>query len=255
MFGLYKNNFTELFQDKKDRLEIPLVNDNIDHTNSDSYKIINSYLTENGYQIDDYVGGYAIKKGDKNKFKIGKIIKHNKYLVTNFRDCVYRQKIKLVISRHPYDIACASWGQEWDSCLNIEDGINRNSIHDMIIANSCMIAYTVSATSNTPLGRCFIIPYYNYDSGDFWLHPASLPYGLFPEECRNFLKNWLNENYNEKFLAPKMKSKDMVVEFKFPNDLVYDNDDDQVVKYFNYNHMDKLTIRKHINEKFKYTLH
>jgi hypothetical protein len=244
--GLYKNNFAELFTNDKHRIEIPL--NNIDYTISNSYMIVNNYLTENGYEIIDYIGGYAAKKGDKNKFKIGKIIKHNKYLVTNFRDCIYRQKIKLVISRHPYDIACASWGQYWDSCLNIEDGFNKEAIYDMIIANSCMIAYTVSATNNTSLGRCFIIPYYNYESGTFWLYPASVPYGLFPKECQEFLESWLNENYNEKFIAPKLKSNGLVVNFNFPNNLVYDNDDCPSIKYYNYKCIDKTSIKKHLDD-------
>mgnify|MGYP001588773498 FL=1 len=230
--GLYKHNFTELFPDSKDRIEIQL--DNVDYTVSDSYKLVNNYLNENGYNVDDYIGGYATKIGVKNKYKIGKIIKHNKYLTSNFRDCVYRQNIKLIISRHPYDIACASWDQDWTSCLNIEDGHNKECLHDMIIANSCMIAYTVSETNNTPLGRCFIIPYYNYDTGDLWLHPASTPYGLFPKECRSSLQDWLNINYNERYVVPKLGKSNVI--FKFPNDLVYDNEDDGYIEYLTSNY-------------------
>lgn len=244
--GLYKNNFSELFPNGKDRLEIPITN--IDYKNSQSFKIVDNYLKQNGYQITDYVGGYAIKKDDKNTYKIGKIIKNNTYVSNHFRDCVYRQRFKLVISRHPYDIACASWGQEWESCLDFERGFNDNCIHDMVIANSCMIAYLVSATKNTVLGRCFVIPYYNYESGDYWLYTSNTPYGLFPKETLIFLRKWLDKNYNEKYLAPRLNTTNIIVKFEFPHELVYDNDDIKTVKYFNGKYMNRYTIRKHLNE-------
>jgi hypothetical protein len=81
--GLYKNIFTELFPNNKNRVELNLTN--IDFTDSNSFKLVNNYLNDNGYKIHDYVGGYATKDGGKNIFKIGKLIKHNKYLLTNFR--------------------------------------------------------------------------------------------------------------------------------------------------------------------------
>lgn len=244
--GLYKNNFPELFPNKKDRLEIPITD--IDYKNSQSFKLVDNYLKSNGYQINDYINGYAIKKGDKNIYKIGKLVKNNTYIANHFRDCIYRQKFKIVVSRHPYDIACASWNQDWDSCLNFEDGFNVESIHDMVIANSCMIAYLVSATKNTVLGRCFIIPYYNYDSGDYWLYTSNTAYGLFTKDMLHFLRKWLDENYNKKYIAPKLNTLDVIVKFKFPNDLVYDNDDIKTIKYFNAKYMNKYAIRKHLNE-------
>jgi len=244
--GLYKNNFPELFKNGKDRFEIAI--NNIDYSDSNSYKLVYNYLKENKYEITDYIKGYATKKDDKNIYKIGKIVKNNKYISDHFRDCVYRQNFKIVISRHPYDIACASWNQDWDSCLDFEDGFNVECINDMVIANSCIIAYMVSATKNTVLGRCFIIPYYNYQTGDYWLYTSDTPYGLFPYETLDFLREWLNKNYNEKYLAPKIQSKDIIVKFKFPNDLVYDNDDTGEIQYFNVKHMNKYNVRKCIND-------
>ena len=245
--GLYKNNFPELFSGGKHRLEIPI--DNIDYTGSKSYKLIKNYLSENKYKIKDYVGGYAVKEGDKNTYKIGKIISKNKYLSNHFRDCVYRQKFKFVISRHPYDLACSSWNQDWESCLDWKTGFNNSCIHDMVIANSCMVAYLVSQSSNTVLGRCFVIPYYNYDTGDFWLATSSSPYGLFPKDCLKFLGDWLNKNYNEKYRLPK-DGLDVIMRYEFPNDLVYDNCDSRYVRALNIKLMDnKFAVRKMINEK------
>lgn len=245
--GLYKNNFQELFPTGKHRIEIPI--ENVDYTVSKAYKLIKSYLAANNYKISDYVGGYATKENDKNIYKIGKIISKNKYLSDHFRDCVYRQKFKFVVSRHPFDIACSTWNQDWESCLDWKDGINGECLQDMVIANSCMVAYLVSRSSNTVLGRCFVIPYYNYDMGDFWLTTSSTPYGLFPKECLKFLGDWLNKNYNEKYRFPK-DNLNVLISYKFPNNLVYDNDDKKYVRALNTKLMDnKFAIRKMINQK------
>ena len=117
--GLFKNNFPELFPDGKHRFEIPITD--VDYSHSEKYKLVKNYLEDENYTITDYVAGYAKRSGDKNIYKIGKLIKRNRYLSDKFRDCVYRQKFKFVISRHPYDIACASWNQDWESCLCFED--------------------------------------------------------------------------------------------------------------------------------------
>lgn len=248
--GLYKNICNELFINKKDRFTINIDNSQYSDLvkDTDEYKLIDNYLSENKYKIVDFIQGIAEKENDKNKYKIGRLIKHNKYLSDKFRDCVYRHNLKFVISRHPYDIACASYNQDWDSCLNIKDGFNNSIMNDMIVANSVMIAYLVSGTKNTVLGRCFIIPYYNFSSGDYWLYTANTGYGLFPDKYIEFLRDWLDKNYNNKYLLPNFISKDIVVKFTFPEELVYNNDDKSSIKIYNVKGMDKYTIRKYINE-------
>lgn len=244
--GLYLNNFSELFPNGKHRFEIPI--SNIDYKNSKSFKIIENYLKQEGYEITDYIKGHAFKKNDKNIYKIGKIIKNNTYISKKFRDCVFRQKHKLIISRHPYDIACASWEQDWESCLNFENGMHRKYLNEMIMSCSCLITYLVSATKNTNLGRIFIFPYYDYKSGDYWLFTSDTGYGLFPKECKIFLREWLNKNYNEKYVLPRLLSDDILVNFRIPENLVYDNYDKRKLTVFNENKMCKYKIRKLVNE-------
>jgi len=244
--GLYKNNFPEIFR-KKDRITIPL-DFGLDCTSCSSYNTVEELLHERGYEIHNYVEGYATKSGDKNIYKIGKIIKDNNYVLTKFKDSIYRQKLKLVLSRHPYDIACASWGQDWDSCLNIENGVCRDEVFSMLIANSLLIAYLVSANGNKVLGRIFIIPYYNFDSGDYWLYPAGTAYGIFSEEIRQYLKRWLDNNFNEKYVVPNLLTNELRVDFHFPEYLVYNNEDRKKITYYNMNNINNIAIRKHLNE-------
>jgi hypothetical protein len=244
--GLYKNNFNELFG-RKHRIEIPI--NHVDFSQSSNYKVVKSYLEDNGYTITDYVGGYAQKQGDKNTYKIGKLIKNNTYVSDKYRDCVYRQHLKFVISRHPYDLACASWNQDWESCLCFEGGFNEDCLKDSIIANNLLIAYLVGSNNNTVMGRCFIIPYYDYNTGDLWLHPAKYSYGIFGNDNIKFLEQWVNKNYNEKFVIPKMSLDTYKYSFRFPNDLVYDNDDRKQISIYNKKIMEsRKTIRKYINK-------
>jgi len=247
--GLYKHNFDDLFQGKN-RIHIPV--NYTDYEGSSSYKIVNNYLKDNGYIIVDYIGGYAVKEDDsnqKNKFKIGKLLKSNNYVLNNFRDCPHRQKLKLVISRHPYDIACASYNQEWESCLHFNGGINHHCLKASMYSNMLLIAYLVTASTNTVMGRMFVIPYWEKDQCEVWLHTADIGYGIFPQKHRDFLRDWLNKEYNYKHIYPKLDDSIFSWNFSFPEDVVYDNGDDKKIRIYNIKYMNnKYKIRKLINE-------
>jgi hypothetical protein len=244
--GLYKSNFNELFG-RKHRIEIPI--NHVDFNQSSNYKVVKAYLEEAGYKITDYVGGYAQKNWDKNTYKIGRLVKDNIYVRDKYRDCVYRQNLKMVISRHPYDLACASWNQDWRSCLCFEGGFNEDCLKNSIIANNLLIAYLVGCNRGNVMGRCFVIPYYDYDTGDLWLHPAKYSYGIFSKENIKFLEQWVDKNYNEKYVIPKLGKTKYKYSFHFPNELVYDNDDKKNIIIYNEKIMEnRKTIRESINK-------
>jgi hypothetical protein len=223
--GIWKHNFNELFGDRK-RIEVPLET-GVGAEDSNAYKLVSNYLRTHGnYKMTDYVGGYCQRSDDKNVYKIGKIIAENEYISEHFRECPFRQKVKLVISRHPYDIACASWGQDWDSCLNFEDGMSGEELENSISSNMLLIAYTVPISkkgNKKPLGRVLVVPYINRKTGLFHLYPAVTTYGIFHDKYREDLIKWLDDNYNNR-MTHKF-GEDLSYKFEFPSHAVYDNDD------------------------------
>jgi len=227
--GLWKYNFNEIFDDKK-RIDIG-ANLKLDYSITDTYKIVETELNSKGYVITDWIGGYCSKEGDKNTYKIGKIVGDNDYVLNKFRDCAYRQNVKIVLSRHPYDIACASYGQDWSSCLNIEDGACREELEDGLITNMVLIAYLVPDSkkgNSKPLGRVLILPYVNRKLGLHHLTVASTAYGIFQQEHKDYIQKWLNEKYNTPYITPKLTD-DLNYVFDFPHGFIYDNGDEDCI--------------------------
>lgn len=247
--GMYKMAYPEIFGNK-DRINVPV---NIDDfiESSISYTLVKAYLNKLGYNITDYVAGYATKTGDKNQYKIGKIIKKNSQLSNIFRDCSYRQNVKLVISRHPYDIACASYNQGWTSCLHPFTGGDYEWTYTNLKTNMLLIAYLVPDNNNKgfqqPLGRIIINPYFHDRSGLIWLQPAGVSYGIFSDKYHEYIKEWLNDNYNNKHTLPKMYGEEKF-EFKFPVGLIYNNDELEEITIMNLNIMnDRKVVRELLN--------
>tara|TARA_R110000765_G_scaffold7963_4_gene26096 strand:+ start:100804 stop:102051 length:1248 start_codon:yes stop_codon:yes gene_type:complete len=247
--GMYKMAYPEIFGNK-DRIDVPVDMDDFIES-STSYTLVKAYLDKLGYNITDYVAGYATKTGDKNQYKIGKVIKENSQLSNIFRDCSYRQNVKLVISRHPYDIACASYDQGWYSCLHPFNGDCADWTYTALKTNMLLIAYLVPDNNKKgfqkPLGRILINPYFHDRSGLIWLQPASVSYGIFSDKYRETIKKWLNDNFNNKYVLPKMYG-ETSFEFLFAEGLVYDNDDPQNAIIMNLNIInDRKVVRELLN--------
>jgi hypothetical protein len=94
---------------------------------------IEKLLSENGYEILDYISGSAKFKDAKNPSKIGKVLNSllNKIedkervssLIKKFIEDPIRKSGKeemlVCISRHPYDIAGADTDRDWSNCMTI----------------------------------------------------------------------------------------------------------------------------------------
>jgi len=94
---------------------------------------IENLLSENGYEIIDYIGGSAKFKDAKNPSKIGKVLNSflNKVedkervssLIKKFIEDPIRKSGKeemlVCISRHPYDIAGSDTDRDWSNCMTI----------------------------------------------------------------------------------------------------------------------------------------
>ena len=126
---------------------------------------VNDSVRSSGYEIDDYMAGIAIDSNNpKKKVKIGKLLdSETKKIYDNDpqRSSVKNQKIWVVISRHPYDIAGMSFDRGWTSCMDLDDGENRIFV-DQDIKLGTIVAYLIKDLDkniNNPIARISIKPY------------------------------------------------------------------------------------------------
>jgi hypothetical protein len=163
-------------------------------SNSSTARTIKRTLADNGYEITDYIHGYAKVKGDtKNqKLRIGKILSGlgEHIILEQFKKDDIRNitNLAVVISRHPYDIVGMSTGRGWNSCMS-EDSSNFAYVKTDIHMGT-LIAYLVKKSDKNikdPLGRLLFKKYEN-DAGFSYYSPASRVYGIdnayFKSTCK-----------------------------------------------------------------------
>lgn len=172
-------------------------------------------VTKTGYKIDSYRSGIA--SNGKRLAKIGKIIQ--RAVSSNPSDEKASRALKMynerlggdtakdnsksliVISRHPYDIAGQSTDRGWNSCKNLESGVNRHYI-PVEIESGCLVAYQIKASDKNienPQGRILIIPYVNIDDEkDTFLYAVERTYGSTSREFVSTVQDWLDSKQGEK---------------------------------------------------------
>jgi len=178
---------------KKDRLVYDLDIDNSKIIKSNKvFLSARDVLVKAGYSLEtaeDYIKGVAYAKDDKDKkqpTRIGKILQKNidnsdkysvdiKKLADSFRDDPVRtaknkNSFKVVISRHPYDIAGMSTDRSWRSCMDLgfdpieyytdnefpEDGGSNSEYVSEDIKAGTIVAYLISSDDVHANGRVAI---------------------------------------------------------------------------------------------------
>ena len=211
----YKNIKPEFFDVKENGklnhrryFPIELGPDELDSviSNSSTASCIKITLEANGYEITDYIHGYAKVKGDtKNqKLRIGKILSGlgETSILESFKTDDIRNitNLAVVVSRHPYDIVGMSTGRRWSSCMS-EDSSNFTFVKTDIHMGT-LIAYLVKKSDKNikdPLGRLLFKKYEN-DAGFSYYSPASRVYGIdnfyFKRTCKKIAEE-LNRNAPE----------------------------------------------------------
>lgn len=176
-----------------------------------------------------YIEGLAYKKDDKDRtraIRIGKLLnkianrdESVKDLFKAFNEDPLRsasknKKLKVVISRHPYDIAGMSTDRAWTSCMNLGykginydtkgDGINKRFVQQDIDAGT-LIAYLVSDSDRhpngklaikTPLARILLKPYINEKNKNDYAYSVETLYGANNPVFYDFVKKWVNKTIN-----------------------------------------------------------
>lgn len=233
--GAYKIDKINKIFGKKDRLvyDIDLnVSDLLSMNNPIIYKITN-FITNKfpDYEIksiNDYINGYAYKKTDEDKkqpLRIGKMLtkfsdeKDVDALLKSFKNDPLRStkkynKYKVVISRHPYDIAGMSTDRNWSSCMNLgykgihfsnsDAGVNKHYVQNDISEGS-IIAYLISPTDvhengkpaiHRPLSRILMKPHINENIRNDYAYSRGRTYGASNPKFSQFIDKWLIENIN-----------------------------------------------------------
>lgn len=234
--GAYKIPSIEKVFGDKDRLVYDI---NIDYKKTQIEDIplilkINNFLQKHFSnlqikEIDEYKKGIVFFDTDKEKKqgrRIGKILNSfpndeeavsllKAYKMDSSR--VKGSDYRVVISRHPYDIAGMSTDRNWTSCMNlgyagvvysdkpkVERGINAHYIRNDITAGS-IVAYLVPSTDRTPngkieikrpLSRILMKPHQNNENQNDIVYSMGRIYGVGLSDFRYFIEQWLKKNIN-----------------------------------------------------------
>lgn len=196
--------YSELFKNKhRIYLDVELVEKN--NKASTIQLLVTEVLTKNGYQVDDYLSGTAHKIDNvKNEMKIGKILQRidgdlkNKFDSDPLRDAskISKSNLKVVISKHPLDIASMSTGRGWSSCMDIRNGQNRRYVKEDI-REGTLVAYLIKDTDldiKNPIGRILIKPF--VQKRKVALVPEDKTYGTSGPGFRETINKWLSSIQN-----------------------------------------------------------
>lgn len=235
--GAYHIDIINQIFGNKDRLvyDIDLNTDELINPNNPIIKKILEFLEKHypDYELKnkkDYIDGICFKKRDterKQPTKIGRMLQKHinekgvSDLLNSFKkDPIRSTKLKtskVVISRHPYDIAGMSTDRSWRSCMtyafkgiNYPDqeviaGINVRYVQNDIEKGS-IVAYLVSPEDvlpngkialKRPLSRILMKPHKNIDNSNDYAYSLGIIYGASNRKFGEFVKKWLIENINK----------------------------------------------------------
>lgn len=201
----------------------------VDQSDS-SYNKVSDFLIKRGFKkpsIKEYIDGQAKIEGDKNPYKIGRILNKaaseqpkamnrkdelEPEFSMRFRDDQIRHiqnpELAVVFSRHPYDIYGMSTDRMWTSCMNLSkkdaDG-NNTSFIPKEVEMGTLIAYLTPRSEVTesgkvalkkPVSRVLLKPMYNAD-GELG-YAISKAYGGMIDSFLDVVKDWSDVNFNDK---------------------------------------------------------
>jgi hypothetical protein len=169
---------------------------------------VEAILAANGYEIVSYQNNKAVKADatdkTRNHTNITKLLQRfNKDLLSEYnhdKDIDNKNEdYKIVISRHPYDIAGMTTDREWhdDSCMEIRDGMYGYKVLDDVKQGS-LVAYAIRKNDtniNNPVGRLLIKPFEN-KNGRILATDRKI-YGYSLTGFKDTVEKWLAEKQPE----------------------------------------------------------
>lgn len=191
----------------QDRISIPLEDSTDKKDNSNiPHPAVNKHLKDNGFEVTDYKGGYAKDKHGR-QVSIGKALNKTKApseVMNAFTSDPKRsgstQKakgLKVIISRHPHDVAGMSTGQGWSSCMDMSGGCNAHYLGRDVKAGT-HVAYLVhhdDDKAEKPIARIALKPFKSEDGTHTVLRPESRSYGTSDSSFAKTVKGWTEKNF------------------------------------------------------------
>ncbi len=183
-----------------------------DSSSSPVLPYIEKYLTEQGYKISDYAGGYATDNR-KNTLKIGKLLKDQPALLQAYQEDPYRLNsggLTVVLTRSYEDLARASYARGWQSCRAESSTAVRYGVAEIDLG--VIAAYLVREDDpdiHNPLGRINLKPYHRMDNDGpksdtiyMTFNPIGLHHPGFVDAVNRFAEENLNGQKYGKFKLP-----------------------------------------------------
>jgi hypothetical protein len=200
-----------------------------------SYNKIKDAINQAGFDfsMSDYIKGVCSKKGDKNIYKIGRVltsldqpqvsITDRSGNVKSVNEYDHRFKsdpirhindepMLVVISRHPYDIFGMSTGRSWTSCMDLKkekEGNNTRYLPNEV-ALGTLVAYLIPKTElkpnekvdlRKPYSRIALKPLRNADKE--LAYGIGKTYGAKVTKFTKFMEKWAVENFNKNVKTKK----------------------------------------------------
>lgn len=164
----------------------------------------NNWLNYN-FDHAAYIKGVVeveLDNGRLREYKIGKLLqKKDPELKKLFdadpiRQGTKKQKMMVVISRHPVDVAGMSTDRGWKSCKNLVGGDFAYTVMADVMYGGIVAYFTDEADTNIqrPSGRVLIRPFINVDDPtDFILQAEKRTYGTVTKGFEEVVNQWISE--------------------------------------------------------------
>ena len=191
--GSAKRISSHVFPEGQDRITVP-VHGHEDQPPSEPHPDVKAHLEKHGYSVSDYRGGFANDKYGR-KVSIGKVLNKTKatpdvmkaFTSDPARSGASVKNPKIIISRHPHDVAGMSTNRGWNSCMTMpgdkkkpEGGIYNNHLEDDV-QRGTHVAYLVHHDDDdikNPIARIALKPFHAPDASHTILRPEPTVYGI-----------------------------------------------------------------------------
>lgn len=236
-----KSRLSDWF-DNKYRIYLPLKQEEslLASLKSDLEKDIELAISHTQFKIKDYKSGVAIDTKNNRDIKLGKVLQRiDPKLLQQFSSAEDRmgtkmQKLEVVISRHPYDIAGQSYDRGWTSCKDLSGGNNSKFISSEV--HSTLIAYLIYDNDKNiqkPIARILLNQFLD-ERGNVVYIPQISIYGTPGKWETAFIKtvdDWLESKQGRPTGTHKMNpfqyadslptSIDLITDSNLPNWVMY----------------------------------
>ena len=160
-------------------------------------------LGEAGHSEVNYSKG-VVKDKYGREIKIGKALakagKHKELKdYENDPQRSAKSEHKVIISRHPHDVAGMSTNQGWTSCMNIKNGIYKSKLKDDV-KHGTHVAYLVhkdATNTDKPVARIALKPYVNQQDKKI-LRPENKTYGTSNSNFHKTVDAWSKKHFPAK---------------------------------------------------------